>query len=42
MTDKKYVWYLIEHDQLYVVDSYDNALMKRDAKVWNIIYLGKL
>ena len=40
--DKEYAWYFIEHDQIYVVDSYDNTLMKRDAKYWPIVYMGKL
>ena len=39
---KEYVWYFIEHDNIYVVDSYDNTLLKRDAKRWPILYLGAL
>ena len=43
MSDREYVWYFIEHDEIYVVDEYDNRLMKRDMKVWKmIVYLGML
>jgi hypothetical protein len=42
MTNREYVWYFIKHDQIYVVDAYDNTLMKRDAKYWPIVYLGVL
>lgn len=39
----EYAWYFTEHDQIHIVDAYDNRLMERDAKVCkNIIYLGVL